>query len=107
MLPRGAGGHRVLITSRDTLAALPDARLLDLHVLDPDAAEQLLVVELTQRRPGDVRVAADPAAATRLVNLCGGLLCGQACGRSAEPTCSPTTDRHRRGRATVADAAHP
>ena len=28
------GGHRVLITSRDTLAALPAARLLDLHVLE-------------------------------------------------------------------------
>jgi tetratricopeptide (TPR) repeat protein len=73
VLPRGVGGHRALITSRNTLAALPEARLLDLHVLDPAAAVELLALGLRRRHPADTRVVADPAAAARLVELCGWL----------------------------------
>ena len=73
LLPRGVGGHRVLITSRNTLATLTNARLLDLHVLEPAAAVELLALGLHRLCPTDVRVAADPAAAARLVELCGRL----------------------------------
>ena len=73
VLPRGVGGHRVLMTSRDTLGGLPEARLLDLHILERGAAVELLTRGLQRRHPGDARVAFDPAAAARLVELCGRL----------------------------------
>ena len=73
VLPRGAGGHRVLITSRDSMARLPQARLVDLHVLQPAEAVDLLAAGLYRRDRADRRVAADPAAAAQLVELCGQL----------------------------------
>ncbi len=73
VLPRGPGPHRVLITSRDTLGELPRTHWVDLDVLDPPAAVQLLAVAVAVRLPHDERVAADPAAADRLMRLCGGL----------------------------------
>ncbi len=70
LLP-GPGPHRVIITSRHTLAGL-GARLLDVTVLDQAAAVQLLDRVLRAARPEDDRVSADPAAAL-LAGVCGGL----------------------------------
>ena len=64
----------MLITSRDTLAALPQARLLDLHVLDPAAAVELLAVGLRRRHPTDAPgQRPTPTRRDRLVELCGRL----------------------------------
>jgi len=73
VLPHGTSGHRVLITSRDSMARLPGARLFDLHILDPDAAVHLLDTGLGRRDPADGRVAEDRVVAGRLVELCGRL----------------------------------
>ena len=71
LLP-GAGPHKVLVTSRHTLAGL-DARLVDVTVLDDDAAAGLLDGALRGARPEDDRITADPNAAARLAGVCGGL----------------------------------
>jgi tetratricopeptide (TPR) repeat protein len=71
LLP-GAGRHRVLVTSRHTLAGL-GARLLDVAVLGDTAAVTLLDAVLRAARPGDDRITADRGAAARLAAACGGL----------------------------------
>jgi tetratricopeptide (TPR) repeat protein len=71
LLP-GAGGHRVLVTSRHTLAGL-DAQLVDLTVLDEQAAAELLDVALRIASSADDRINGDPLAASRLARLCDGL----------------------------------
>jgi tetratricopeptide (TPR) repeat protein len=65
--------HRVLVTSRHTLGELEAVRLLDLAVLDPEAASRLLDEVLRQRDPGDQRVARELATAAELAELCGQL----------------------------------
>ncbi|WHT21879.1 NB-ARC domain-containing protein [Crossiella sp. CA-258035] len=72
LLP-GTDGHRVVITSRHSLADLDGARLLDVDVLSAEQAIDLLQQELVAAHPGDDRVRADPGAADRLGQLCGGL----------------------------------
>jgi DNA-binding SARP family transcriptional activator/tetratricopeptide (TPR) repeat protein len=67
LLP-GQPGCAALITSRTRLAGLAGARLRELDTLDPDEAEVLL-----SRLVGPDRVAAEPAAAKRLAEQCGGL----------------------------------
>ena len=54
LLP-GPGPHRVIVTSRHTLAGL-GARLLDVTVLDQEAAVALLDEALRAARPGDDRI---------------------------------------------------
>jgi tetratricopeptide (TPR) repeat protein len=71
LLP-GPGPHRVMVTSRHTLAGL-GARLLDVAVLDDQASVALLDRALRAARPGDDRVSADRAGAARLAAVCGGL----------------------------------
>jgi tetratricopeptide (TPR) repeat protein len=71
LLP-GAGTHKVLVTSRHTLAGL-GARLLDVTILDEEAGVELLDVALRAARPGDDRISGDPESAARLAGLCGGL----------------------------------
>ncbi len=71
LLP-GPGPHRVIVTSRHTLAGL-GARLLDVTVLDPAAAVRLLDTALRSGRPDDDRVSGDPGAAGRLAEVSGGL----------------------------------
>ena len=71
LLP-GPGPHRVIITSRHTLAGL-GARLLDVTVLDETASLALLDAALRAARPDDDRISNDPAAAGRLTGSCGGL----------------------------------
>ena len=71
LLP-GIGPHKVLVTSRHTLAGL-EARLVDVRVLDRDTSVGLLDAALRMGRPGDDRIARDPEAATRLAVLCDGL----------------------------------
>ena len=71
LLP-GVGPHRVLVTSRHTLAGL-GARLLDVTVLDGPAAAALLEQVLRAARPGDDRLTSNPGAARRLAEMCGGL----------------------------------
>ena len=71
LLP-GPGPHRVVVTSRHTLAGLA-ARLLDVTVLDEQAAVALLDAALRDARPGDDRIDADQAGAARLAGICGGL----------------------------------
>jgi hypothetical protein len=71
LLP-GPGPHRVIITSRHTLAGL-GARLIDVTVLDQAAAVQLLDQVLRAAHVDDGRVSGDQAAAARLAGMCGGL----------------------------------
>ncbi|AZP23549.1 tetratricopeptide repeat protein [Streptomyces aquilus] len=69
LLP-GTDHHRVLITSRGRLTAL-DARLLDLDVLTPEAAADLLTKSLQLTDPRDDRVLREPKAVAELGTLCG------------------------------------
>jgi tetratricopeptide (TPR) repeat protein len=71
LLP-GAGPHKVLVTSRHTLAGL-GARLVDVTVLDEDAAIDLLGAALHAARPDDDRITSDQEAAQGLARVCGGL----------------------------------
>ena len=57
LLP-GPGPHRVIVTSRHTLAGL-GARLLDVTVLEQSAAMALLDGVLQAARPGDDRISGD------------------------------------------------
>ncbi|MGH3870004.1 MAG: BTAD domain-containing putative transcriptional regulator [Pseudonocardiaceae bacterium] len=65
LLP-GTPGCAVLITSRARMAGLNGTRLIDLDILEPDQAVQLLA-----RVAGPLRVAAEPGAAREIVRLCG------------------------------------
>jgi len=70
LLP-GSADCTVLVTSRDQLlglAALEGAHLLMLRALAADEAHELLA-----RRLGARRLAGDPAATARLIDLCAGL----------------------------------
>ena len=71
LLP-GTGPHKVLVTSRHTLAGL-GARLVDVTVLDEQASAQLLDTAIRAARPEDDRVSGDREAAGRLAKMCGGL----------------------------------
>ena len=71
LLP-GPGPHRVVVTSRHTLAGL-GARLLDVTVLGQAAAVELLDKAVRAGRPGDDRIGGDPGAAVRLAESCAGL----------------------------------
>ncbi|MFE6456223.1 NB-ARC domain-containing protein [Streptomyces cinereoruber] len=68
LVPKGPGSA-VLVTSTSALGelALDGARILALEPLDPAGALRLLAEH------GGERIAADPDAAERLVDLCGGL----------------------------------
>ena len=67
LLP-GTGPHKVLVTSRHTLAGL-DARLVDVTVLDEEAAIDLLDAALRAARPADDRITGDHDAARRLASI--------------------------------------
>jgi len=71
LLP-GLGPHRVVVTSRHTLAGL-GGRLVDVMALDEAAAVTLLDAALRDARPEDDRIGDDRAAAARLAGICGGL----------------------------------
>jgi tetratricopeptide (TPR) repeat protein len=71
LLP-GRGPHRVLITSRHTMAVLT-ARLLDLSILSREESVALLDQALRLARPDDNRIRAAPDAARRLADVCGRL----------------------------------
>jgi hypothetical protein len=71
LLP-GTGPHKVLVTSRHTLAGL-GARLVDVTVLDDDAAVALLDAALRAAHPDDNRITGDQKAARQLAMVCGGL----------------------------------
>jgi tetratricopeptide (TPR) repeat protein len=71
LLP-GPGPHRVIVTSRHTLAGLA-ARLMDVTVLDERAGVALLDRVLRAARLDDDRINADPKSAERLAGICGGL----------------------------------
>lgn len=67
LLP-GTADCAVLVTSRARLVGLDGARLVDLDILEPEPA-----VELLAKVAGPARVAAEPAAAEEIVRLCGWL----------------------------------
>jgi hypothetical protein len=68
----GPGPHRIVVTSRHTLAGL-GTRQLDVTVLDEVAGMALLDGLLRVGRPEDDRITIDPEAAGRLAKVCGGL----------------------------------
>jgi tetratricopeptide (TPR) repeat protein len=72
LLPGIGPLHRVLVTSRDTLAGL-DARIVELSGLGDAGGMALLDAALRAARPNDDRIALDPAAAGQLAGLCAGL----------------------------------
>ena len=65
LLPAGAG-NAVLVTSRTRLTGLAGAEVIDLEVLPPEQA-----VELLGKIAGEDRIAREPAAAQVLAALCG------------------------------------
>jgi DNA-binding SARP family transcriptional activator len=67
LLP-GSASCAVLVTSRSSLRGLDATRFLDLQVLGPDDG-----LELLGRLIGLAREQAEPEAARRIVELCGGL----------------------------------
>jgi tetratricopeptide (TPR) repeat protein len=71
LLP-GPGPHRMMVTSRHTLAGL-GARLLDVAILSQDEGVELLEAALRAARPDDDRASSDREAAMRLAQVCGGL----------------------------------
>ena len=71
LLP-GSGPHKLVVTSRHTLAGI-EARLLDVTVLDDEAGTKLLATALHAARPEDDRIAGYPEDALSLVRMCGGL----------------------------------
>ncbi len=71
LLP-GTGPHKVLVTSRHTLAGL-NARLVEVVGLDKAAGVELLDEALRAARPDDDRVTGDQEAAGRVAQMCGGL----------------------------------
>ncbi|WP_211768779.1 tetratricopeptide repeat protein [Kutzneria sp. CA-103260] len=71
LLP-ASGGHRVVVTTRDTLA-LPSARRLALGVLPLEDAITMLDQRLRWHNPEDDRALTDPVGAARLVRACGAL----------------------------------
>jgi tetratricopeptide (TPR) repeat protein len=64
--------HRLLVTSRDILASVP-ARLIDLDVLPPPAAADLIAQVLTGARPRDQRARDEAAGLRQVAELCGRL----------------------------------
>lgn len=66
----GVRRHRVLVTSRHTLPTL-GARLIDLKVLDAEAAVELLRQALRTADPADQRVAEAGENAAEVARLCG------------------------------------
>ncbi|CCH34288.1 hypothetical protein BN6_70530 [Saccharothrix espanaensis DSM 44229] len=70
LLPNSAA-HRVLVTSRHTLADLTGARLIDLTVLEDAEAVALVDAAVRAARPDDDRIT--PGSAAELVALCGNL----------------------------------
>jgi hypothetical protein len=68
----GAGSHKLVVTSRQTLAGL-GARLVEVTVLDEPAAIELLDTLLRSARPDDRRIGGDQKAARPLAAACGGL----------------------------------
>jgi hypothetical protein len=71
LLP-SAGPHKVLVTSRHTLAGL-GARLVDVTVLNQETSIALLDAALRAAWAGDDRISDDRQAAGRLAQVCGGL----------------------------------
>ncbi|GAA3837541.1 BTAD domain-containing putative transcriptional regulator [Sphaerisporangium flaviroseum] len=67
LLP-GAPDSAVLVTSRNRLASLPGAALVELTMLPDQEAHQLL-----EHIVGQERIAADPEAAARITAACGNL----------------------------------
>jgi tetratricopeptide (TPR) repeat protein len=65
--------HRVLVTSRHTLADLPGVRLLDVDVLTHAEALELVDQALRTADPADTRVRDDPHTVEELTRLCGHL----------------------------------
>ena len=86
LLP-GPGPHRVLVTSRHTLAGL-GARLLDVKVLDGAAAIALVEEVLRAARPGDDRISQRPARRPGGWRGCAAG-CRWRCG--SRPRCWPPT----------------
>lgn len=64
--------HRLLVTSRDTLASIP-ARQISLGELHPADAGELIASTLAQARPDDPRALREPEALSELAAYCGGL----------------------------------
>ncbi|WP_143664957.1 ATP-binding protein [Streptomyces sp. TLI_55] len=71
LLP-GTDRHRVLVTSRDSLASLP-ARLITLDSLSQGEAAVLIRRALHLADPEDSRINEEPDAVQQLVDLCDGL----------------------------------
>ena len=62
--------HRLLVTSRDTLTALP-ARLIELDQLTPGPAVDLIADILTRARPEDTRPTRESDAVAKVAAHCG------------------------------------
>jgi tetratricopeptide (TPR) repeat protein len=68
----GVGDHRVLVTSRHTLADLRDLRLFELRVLSRDESVAMLTRALAAR-VRDRRTEEEPAQLAQVAELCGDL----------------------------------
>jgi tetratricopeptide (TPR) repeat protein len=71
LLP-GTGPHKLMVTSRHTLADL-EARHVEVRVLDDETGLEMLATALHTARPIDNRIVNEPNAARQLVRYCDGL----------------------------------
>ena len=95
LLP-GAGPHKVLVTSRQTLAGL-GARLVDVTVLDEEVAVGLLDAALRSARPEDDRISGDRHGAGRLARAVRRAAAG-ASDHCRAPESRPDAEHGRAGR---------
>ncbi len=104
LLP-SAGSHKVLVTSRHTLAGL-GAQLVDVTVLDEEAAVGLLDTALRAAGPDDGRISSDPVTAMRLVRAFGGPAVVSCCCAASGRGPAVGAARRMRDPAPVRLAAH-
>lgn len=62
--------HRVAVTTRETFGHVPKPQVVDLDVMSPKEAIEVLTTSMRQRNPGDTRIQQEPEAARRMAELC-------------------------------------
>ncbi len=62
--------HKVAVTTRETFGNIPKSQVVELEVMSPDEAIEVLTSSVCERNPGDVRLEAAPEFARRIAELC-------------------------------------
>lgn len=62
--------HRVAVTTREAFGRIPRPHVVDVDVMGPDEAAELLIRAVHASHPGDVRLTETPQLTQRLTDLC-------------------------------------